>query len=405
MTVLEFRKIVGTHKEKKNICIPDFILELSNGFCLSSGTDYKIYIYDNQTFQQLDEINTIKERAYFVCERKSVPEKTKIQYVCCSNKEIYLTEIEFKPNERLRKAQKYELAETTCTNCVEMKENHYAMVGLNGGYYYTNLFNKNNIKVDNHIITNKTYRGAIKIGEDLLALTSNSVAVNGEDTLVFYDLSKIEPKKKGRKYEPKLMEIYKDDYSFIFTNHGLALINFREDKEEKNNNVNYKNKILLCACKKYLSHQKNGILLVNIQLKEQQVKNPFYDTGDFEVYCFCPLFINIETENKEILTDFKYKETEYFLVGGFDNYKGEGMIKLYKILYCDKAYEAKIEYLQDIIFDRNKNFEGFKGAINCIIQTKNSENKEKILASCYDGNIYLLSRPNLEYYLKENVSQ
>ena len=83
-----------------------------------------------------------------------------------------------------------------------MKENHFAMVGLNGGYYYTNLFNTKNIKVDNHIITNKTYRGAIKVGKDLLALTSNSVAVNGADTLVFYDLSKIDTKKKGESMSP-----------------------------------------------------------------------------------------------------------------------------------------------------------------------------------------------------------
>ena len=182
-------------------------------------------------------------------------------------------------------------------------------------------------------------------------------------------------------------------------------MNFRENKEEQNDNVNYKNKILLCACKKYLSNQKNGILLVNIQLNEEQVENPFYDTGDFEVYCFCPLFKNDETNILEVQSDFIFKETEYFLVGGFDNYKGEGMIKLYKILYSDKAYKAKIEYLQDIVFDRNENFEGFKGAINCIIQTKKSKDKERILASCYDGNIYLLSKPNLEYYLNENENQ
>ena len=131
-----------------------------------------------------------------ICERNPDQKKQIIQYVCCSNKEIFLTEIDFKSNERVIKAQKYELSETTCTNCVEMKENHYAMVGLNGGYYYTNLFNTKNIKEDTDIITNKTYRGAIKVGKDLLALTSNSVAVNGEDTLVFYDLSKIDPKKK-----------------------------------------------------------------------------------------------------------------------------------------------------------------------------------------------------------------
>ena len=39
----------------------------------------------------------------------------------------------------------------------------------------------------------------------------------------------------------------------------------------------------------------------------------------------------------------------------------------------------------------------FKGPISCIIQ---SNIDGKILISCWDGNIYLLDKPNIEDYLK-----
>ena len=51
-----------------------------------------------------------------------------------------------------------------------------------------------------------------------------------------------------------------------------------------------------------------------------------------------------------------------------------------------------IEYLQNIEF-------GFEGAFNSIIQ---SEKYGNILASCYDGNIYLFIKINLDIYLSIN---
>ena len=53
------------------------------------------------------------------------------------------------------------------------------------------------------------------------------------------------------------------------------------------------NRILLCACKKYTKDQQNGILLVNPQLGDNQnVENPFYNTGNVEIYCFCPKILS-----------------------------------------------------------------------------------------------------------------
>ena len=91
------------------------------------------------------------------------------------------------------------------------------------------------------------------------------------------------------------------------------------------------------------------------------------------------------------------------MVGGFDNEKSEGLIKLFRIFYEEKineemykAYHAKCEFLQDIVFDKNEDFEGFEGPISCIIQSKLYKN---ILVTCYDGKVYALSSPNLSFYI------
>jgi len=166
--------------------------------------------------------------------------------------------------------------------------------------------------------------------------------------------------------------------------------------------------ILLCACKKYSSDQKNGILLVNPKYEDNEKdKLPFYDTKEFEVYCFCPLFEvnvggNIISESEDIIS----RETKYFLVGGYDNNRKQGIIKLYKLIYDNEVFNTRIKYLQDIIIKKrilsnneNENFEGFEGAISCITQSKRKGN---ILVSCYDGKIYLLSEPNLEFYINKD---
>jgi hypothetical protein len=84
---------------------------------------------------------------------------------------------------------------------------------------------------------------------------------------------------------------------------------------------NYENKkLLLVACKKYFKDDKNGILLINLQFNNDDIEKKcqkFYDTKNFEVYCFCPLF-----EIKNMFGNTQKIETEYFLVGGFDLNKG-----------------------------------------------------------------------------------
>ena len=133
--------------------------------------------------------------------------------------------------------------------------------------------------------------------------------------------------------------------------------------------------------------------------EKKDVENPFYDTNNFEVFCFCPILCK-EGENSENNDDNgKLIDTNYFLVGGFDNDLREGKIMLYKINYGEKDFNTTIEYIQDINFKIRDEIKTFNGPINCLVQSSKTGN---IIASCYDGNIYLLTPPNLNYYLEED---
>ena len=161
------------------------------------------------------------------------------------------------------------------------------------------------------------------------------------------------------------------------------------------NDKDYKHKVLLCACKKYIKNQNNGILLVNIKCKDDYniiISDNFEPTDNFEVYCICPL---LNYQKNDIFEDYEILDTDYFLVGGHDLNKRKGVIKLYRVNYGKYFDQTKIEYIQDIIIDDNK-FKGFRGAISCI--TQSSKNGD-ILISCWDGNVYLFGNLNIKCYL------
>ena len=169
--------------------------------------------------------------------------------------------------------------------------------------------------------------------------------------------------------------------SFVANINGLSLIDIKDNK-----------KILLCACKKYISSQRNGIFIINPEIKENvEIYSKFYDTEEFEVNCFCP--INIKKDNE-------FVKTEYFFVGGFDSKKKKGMIKLYKIIYNDES-NIEIKYLQDIFMDNINDYELINGSINCMVQSKING---KIFVSCWNGKVYLFSEPNINYYLSDEIS-
>ena len=47
-------------------------------------------------------------------------------------------------------------------------------------------------------------------------------------------------------------------------------------------------------------------------------------------------------------------------------------------------------------------FKGFNGPVTSIIQSNTTGN---ILVTCNDGKVYLLTPPNLDYYLSNNANQ
>ena len=158
-------------------------------------------------------------------------------------------------------------------------------------------------------------------------------------------------------------------------------------------NINETNKILLCSCKKYFPSQKNGILLINPRNHNIDIIEPFYDTGEFEVFCLCQLYLN----NNGSYND---SYSKYFLVGGFDVEKRQGLIKLYQLICNENICEAKIKFILDIVIEENEKFQGFDRPINCIIQSKKKGN---IIASSYDGKIFLFTPPNLDFFLSNNL--
>ena len=378
LRIIEFLKIIGKHKNAA-----DFIVELKNGYCISGGCENNLILYDasliektkirefsDWVFKVGEKMNSNKEKSDNIC-----------ILLCTTNQEFDLIELDTKTL-KTKKSQ-YQLPKKTNINFVEMKENNIVLQGRGGASYYIDLFNSKKQLTENKI-TEKTYRGLIKINDKNVSLSSNSIIPDGEDILLLYNTKK--------KTIP-----YKINGSFVVSINNLVIMPSEETK------INYK--IILCACKQYKKNQKNGILLVNPQLGDNKnIENPFYETKNFEVYCFCPILIIKNNNNNFENIDEKYREninitdTEYFLVGGFDIEKREGQIKLYKIIYGAKAWETEIEFIQDIVIPYDDQFEDFDGAITCIIQSKISG---YILVTCYNGNVYLFTPPNMEFLIEE----
>ena len=279
--------------------------------------------------------------------------------------------------------KKYEsLEKLNIINLFKIDCEEYLICCENKVILFSNLFN--DIK-DSHVyyIDLKYVKSGILINKDYVALKVCNISSNKENGIYFYYIKKNEIINKNIKNK---------EYSFIYSTNGLVIMPKKE--------IDTDNKILLCACKKYLKNQKNGILLVNIEIKNNNIDfdHYFYETGKFEVYCFCPILIG---EKEKFLDNSNIKDTNYFLVGGFDLNKNKGIIKLYKVIYGKKYYDNRIEYIQDIILDNsiieNEKFVGFRAPITCIIQV--SSNYKDFLITCWDGNIYLLSSLDISYYL------
>ena len=276
-------------------------------------------------------------------------------------------------------------------------ENKYIITGNKGIY---NITNDCNSQTNSYPIKEKpSFIGGIDIDENTLALVSNSIIPYGEDKLILYN----------KITNGIILEI--SGHSFRISSNCLSLLETEKDGK--------KMKILLCACKKYSKEQKNGILLVDLSKfsESKKVNELFYETGPFEVDCFCPISLveNTNSISEEITKkeNIEIKKTDFFFVGGFDDDKREGIIKLYKLNYNNNKID-NIEFIQDITNNYKNNsenssdkrkeseyyiFEGFGRSITSIIQSNIIGN---ILVTSMDGNVYLFKPPNIDYFLNSD---
>ena len=367
--IIDFITIIQTHNYSA-----EYIKEVNNGTFISGGLDENVIFYDNN-FNQIEEIKQ-PNLGFFDYEEEE-------KVVIFSKKELYI-----KLYNNYSQATKIN-TNFKIINIVYLKSKTIFACTPKGIIKLTDFMNSI-MKTQEDKIYDKAYINGIKINDKIVGFTSNSFLLNGEDKLIFYNIN-------SRKI------IKKDNikgFSFTLSRNNLIIIDIPKIYDNKGNN-----KILLCACKKYFMNQKNGILLIRLEINGNNInKNiKFYNTRNFEVYCFCPIF---KIKDKSIFNVKNKKEiinvTEYILVGGFDIDRQQGLIKLYKIIYNKNIELIKLDYVLDVNIEKSEEFinefeligfKGFKGPITCISQ---SSHNEKILISCSDGNIYLFTEPNIE---------
>ena len=369
--ILNIERIISKHAS-----CAETIMEINNGY-MSIDLENNIYIY-NKDFIRVNLKNPKEEK------REDLKEDLNITYkdiILTFNNGVYL----YIFNDKLLEIDRIiKLSSETATAFIKTNK---IMI----------LANKKYIKVLESFSQEQAQKeisiaSGIKIGINSAAFISNTNLVNGHDEIYFYD---------DLRNDIVKFDIKEDIYSYSLSKHSLNLM-----PNERGWKV-----FLLCGCKN--TNEENGILIINLN----SYKTIFQEINNFEVHCFCPIFI-IKQKNDKMNNYY----TNYFFVGGFDTIKKKGGIKLYKLNYEDDNIK-KIEFIQDITFEKQKIkkfvikkrkiddseekytefedyiFKGFESNISCITQSTKTGN---ILISCWDGNVFLSSEPNISIYLKDD---
>ena len=365
--IIRFKKRIGMHK---NSC--QMIKELSCGNFVSCGLDGQLILYDDK-LNKVDSICITDDWIYSISDSLGAEN----QILVCCPEYIYLVTID--NNKLILKQKKIMIKDTTNYLTFPVKKNEMIFLGDKSiTKYIGTLKELDQEKKDskNYIyeINNMGFTCGLKISDNIVVAVSNKIMKNGEDSLKFIKIT------NGNEINQK-----QEYHSFNTSPNSLILIEHKfKNNNKKDKNVNESIKLLLCGCTKYLREQKNGILIV--APNQKKIKNNFYETGDFEVFCFCLL-----QKNNTMSDENNKKDNDYFLVGGYDSINNQGLIKLYKIIYDNNHIEnVKIEFMQNV-----SNLSMFKFPINCIIQS--SKNGE-IIASSWDGTVNLFTSPNQEIF-------
>lgn len=371
--LINFQEEIDRHEKSVQM-----IRELPCGKFVSCGLDGKIILIDeNQEKKSIDSNKIIDNWIYSIAE---VPD-TENEFIACCPEKIYI--ISINNNKFEVEEKRLNFSDSLNLYAFYPHKEELILCGSDSLSKYNGIIKE--IKEDNQksfeVLNKIQTRCGINISGNIIAVVSNkALKTKGQDVLKCIN--------KNRLNEP-----YSEEYSFNIGPNSLLIIDTNIDvknnnsnnsgsnkrkRKQKNNNTqgnNEKAKLLLCACTKYLNDQKNGILMICPNSKK--IKNNFYETGDFEVFCFC----NLKTTKVE---------KNYILVGGYDNQTSKGLIKLYEIIYDDnnKIENTSINFIRNI-----HNLSKFKQPFNCIIQSSKTGN---IIATNFDGSINLFSKPNLD---------
>ena len=367
---------LGNEEDKTNA---NFISELDNSFIIISTYDKHLILY-NENYRKILKIKfPLPINSFNELKRK---EKNIIRLICCSvysvyelsldliNKEVKIEKCIFSQNIKEEKEKENKENKENKDDEHEEKKrfNYHYMFKVNddkeflctnhGVYEGNNILNKE--ENNQEPILFSQYTELVELNNRFICLKSNSQLSKGEDSLTIFEMN-------DKKIINKI-----NGYSFSISSYKLILLSHNE-----------KNKTLICGCTKYSSDQKNGILIVNFDLKEEEsIKTniKFEETDSFNLNCICYLKnINKENNNREGI----------LLAGGVDNEYNQGVIKMFKI-NCEEN-NINVEYLQDLELD-----DSIEGNISYIYQLKNG----KIIISCENGN-YLFAEPNLEGYIED----
>ena len=297
----------------------------------NSATVSKTQVKNSKIYKNVRKVKNIVETN----KSKSKKKEDFIEILFCSKNALSLLTLE---SIFTNKREKKEQVDFPCSKCFEVKNNRgdieYIVIGEKGLKHYKHFSRFISYNDSASFSDERSFTNGIILKNKYLALTSNSILPNGNNHLLFYNI----------RNEPKFIDP-KINRSFNTGVNNLLLMKLENNKE-----------ILLCACKKYLKNEENGIVIIDPEtIGKNEIYSSFFDTKDFEVSCFCPI---TKKDNSKILS------TNYFLVGGFDSERREGMIKLYKVINTsDKSdkFSCALEFLQDIVIEKTNDFNGFKG--------------------------------------------
>ena len=335
-----------------------FFVHLQNDYFLSYEDEKEMILY-NKDFKEVTKIPNLEDNLCYITEKES-ENKNIIEIIACYLLHIYLIKINLE-NKSISGLKKYEIPKKNIL-FIQIYFDKYILSGLNNAMIVHGLFNDKLETKNMNKLSNNSYKSGYLINGKYIALISNSLIPGGNNEIAIFNLSTNKMVNNIREYSPNITE------------NGIEKIKL-EDNDK-----------LLFSCKKYNSHQKNGILIVDInsinEENDDELNFKFYDTNNFEVNCFCQILIKKINLNDEII----YEGTIFFFAGGFDLDKRIGSVRLYKF---KKENSLEIKYLQDI------DFYDFDMPVNTITQLKESG---EIIITTADNGIYRFSKPNLNLY-------